>query len=167
MQKPNRIVWMLDETLIKSSPSHWPKIRQQTTNIVQKFGNPDMDHFLADPEPLIKKLGEKLAGKTFSCVIDLSGWMGEVLSPVINSPVITTEFSVSRIREASDPSLPTSGYISSLSRDKRVRLKFNLNRSKTLILDDTSFSGNTSLLTIKELGLNPETTTNGFLISNS
>lgn len=166
MSNPKRIIWMLDDTLIKSAPSHWSIIRQKTSDLFQRFGNPDMDHKIADPEPLLINLASQLAGKRFSCIIDLSGWMSDTLNSVVNTNQIIKEFRLSRIREASSPSLPTSGHIASLTESERTRLSIQADLSKPLILDDTSFSGNTSLITMKLLNIDPEKTTHGFLSLN-
>lgn len=166
MTDPKRIIWMLDDTLIKSAPNQWPSIRQKTFNIFQQFGNPNMEHVIADPEPLLNNLATQLAGREFSCIIDLSGWMSDTLSSVIKTNQIIKEFRLSRIREASSPSLPTSGHIVSLTESECNRLSIQADLSRPLILDDTSFSGNTSLITMKLLGINPETATHGFLTLN-
>ncbi len=167
MQQPKRIIWMLDETLVSTPKTSWEITRRLVSKTISSIGNPAMEHVIADPEQLVVNLGQKLAGKSFSCIIDLSGWMGKVLKPIIKSPLITTDFSISRIREASHPSLPTSGHVTSLAREEKISLSLSLDTSKPLILDDTSFSGNTSQLTMQELNLDPEKTTHAFLITNS
>lgn len=95
--------------------------------------------------------------------------MSSVLKSVAKIPT-WNDFSIGRIREATDISLPTSGHLISHNTEEIRETLEGQNLSNILALDDTSFSGNTSLIVeglIKQAF--PERRinfTHGFLILN-
>ncbi len=80
-------------------------------------------------------------------------------------------FSLSRIRQALGTDLPTSGHLLSHSCEEIQASLENIDTSHVLVLDDTSFSGSTSLLVEKvikkALPQRNISFTHGFLIANS
>jgi hypothetical protein len=120
---------------------------------------------------LEKKLTSLNQKQAFSLVIDLT--RGELTKrmPILNSIEQVNQFSISRIRQATDVDLPTTGHLLSHNLEEIRTLLFKQNLDNLLVLDDTSFSGSTSLL-VEELLRKalPEKNihfTHGFLILNT
>lgn len=84
--------------------------------------------------------------RPFTFVIDLSrGALSQRLTSIANVPTWKT-LSIGRIREANQIALPTSGHLLSHSVDEMRAVLEKADVSEVLVLDDTSFSGVTSLL---------------------
>lgn len=82
----------------------------------------------------------------FTLVIDLTrGKLSSALRAIKSIPT-WNNFSIGRIREATDINLPTSGHLISHNQDEIREALANQNLSNVLVLDDTSFSGSTSLI---------------------
>lgn len=73
------------------------------------------------------------------------GKLSVALKSVENIPTWNS-FSIGRIREATDISLPTSGHLISHNTAEIRETLEEQNLNNILVLDDTSFSGNTSLI---------------------
>ena len=87
--------------------------------------------------------------KEFTFAIDLTrGHLTESIS-MLNSLEQLNQFSISRIRQATDVDLPTTGHLLSHNIEEIRAFLVNQNLDNTLVLDDTSFSGSTSLLVEK------------------
>jgi len=103
-------------------------------------------------------------------VIDLT--RGKLVSRLksLNDTPQWSDFSMGRIREATSVDLPTSGHLISHNVSEIREILANSNLSNVLVLDDTSFSGSTSLIVEKMLRQAfPEKVmkfTHGFLILN-
>lgn len=79
-------------------------------------------------------------------VIDLTrGKLTSSLSSIAHVPQWNS-FSIGRVREATKVDLPTSGHILSHNIEEIRDQLIDLDTSRILVLDDTSFSGTTSLL---------------------
>jgi len=79
-------------------------------------------------------------------VIDLTrGKLASSLTSIAHIPQWNS-FSIGRVREATKVDLPTSGHILSHNTEEIRDQLIDLDTSRILVLDDTSFSGTTSLL---------------------
>lgn len=165
--KDTRIVWMLDESIANSRPSNWQKVKELETKLVSLVGKDCFRHEVIDPIACLQIVAEKLNGASFSCVIDLTGWLSPVLKELFPRTEIFTDFSMSRVRVVSSPKLETTGYVLSMSEDEINRAKNHLDITRPLIVDDTSFTGRTSIKTMDLWHINPENTTHAFLITNT
>lgn len=162
----NRIVWMSDELLATTNPKDWGTLMDQSKKLFDLVGNPDFEHEVVSPQTCIKPLANTLKKERFSVAIDLTGgWLSASLIDILKVPVIN-QLHLSRVREVSNPALPTSGHVLNCDRGILQQLKEGFDFSKPLILDDVSFSGSSTVLVMKLLGLNPKETTNGFLLTN-
>jgi hypothetical protein len=117
------------------------------------------------------KLGELDQKKPFTFVIDLTrGQLSKRIS-MLDSLDQLNELSISRVRQATDIDLPTTGHLLSHNVEEIRNLLIGQSLDHVLVLDDTSFSGSTSLLVEDLLGKAfPEKNinfTHGFLILNS
>lgn len=104
-------------------------------------------------------------------MVDLTrGKLSKRLQCISGTPV-WNNFSMGRIREATDINLPTSGHLISHNTEEIKDVLENQDLSTILVLDDTSFSGSTSLLFEDLLKRSfPERSmsfTHGFLILNT
>jgi hypothetical protein len=165
----NTIFWMTDELFAKSRATDWKTVADASEALISLIGNERFTHTIISPDTCIGPLGQSLAGKRFSAVIDLTdnGWLSQGLGSAIarETPVIT-DLHISRVREISDPRLPTSGHLVRTPREDIARIREQADLSNTLILDDVSFSGHSSELVMRLLGLTPRDTSHGFLITN-
>lgn len=163
----NKILWMADEVIAETHPKDWESMSQLSQELFNTIGNPTLNHEIVMPQTCIGELANQLFPHKFSVVIDLTGgWIGESLHPIMTSTPIVKNFHMSRVRDVSDPSLGTTGHFLSLSPTEISRLKSELDFSRPLILDDVSFSGLSSRVTMEQFNLNPKQTTHGFLILN-
>jgi hypothetical protein len=164
----NTIFWMTDELFARADSKDWQAIEEKSTQLIGLIGR-RIDHNIISPFG-IGPLARSLAGRSFSAVIDLTdnGWLSRGLGSALNRdvPVITTVH-ISRVREISDPGLPTSGHIIRTPREDIVKIAETVDLSKSLVLDDVSFSGKSSELVMRLLGLDPRETAHGFLITNT
>lgn len=165
----NTIFWMTDELFAKSRARDWQAVTEASKELISLIGNERFTHTIISPDTCIGPLGRSLAGHRFSAVIDLTdnGWLSQGLGNAIGrgTPIVT-ELHISRVREISDPTLPTSGHIIRTPIDNVVSLRQTIDFSQPLILDDVSFSGKSSELVMRILGLDPRQTSHGFLITN-
>lgn len=110
------------------------------------------------------------AEQPLSAIVDLTrGALGARLALSEALPTVA-DFSISRIRQADRPGLPTTGHLlSHNSEDLRDTFK-TIDTDHLLVLDDTSFSGTTSMIVEQQLRQAlPERAiqfTHGFLILN-
>lgn len=83
---------------------------------------------------------------------------------------VVTDFSIGRIRQAGEPGLPTTGHLLSHNTEELHEVLGDTETSHVLVLDDTAFSGTTSLIFEQLLRQAlPKRTirfTHGFLILN-
>lgn len=108
--------------------------------------------------------------KPFNFVIDLTG--GEILKHMKRLKGVPSwiDFSMSRVRQATDISLPTSGHLLSHNKEEMESILDGQNLENVLVFDDTSFSGSTSLIVedlIRNAGVSKSSFTHGFLILNT
>jgi hypothetical protein len=163
----NKILWMADEVIAETHPQDWERISRLSRELFSTIGANGFNHEVVLPQECIGKLAQELFPHKFSAVIDLTGgWLGESLRPIMRSTPLIKDFHLSRVRDISDPSLGTTGHVVSLSPPQILDLKKQFDFSRTLILDDVSFSGLSSRVTMEQFHLNPEQTTHGFLILN-
>ncbi len=163
----NTILWMADEIIAQTHPKDWEAMSQLSHELFSTIGNPNLKHEIVMPQACIGELAQQLLPHKFSVAIDLTGgWLGESLRPVMSATPIINDFHLSRVRDVSDPSLGTTGHLLSLSPNQISHLKKEFDFSRPLILDDVSFSGLSSKVTIEQFGLDPKKTVNGFLILN-
>lgn len=119
------------------------------------------------------KLQSTNTDRPFSGVIDLTrGHMIDQLQRLgfpADIPAVT-DVSIGRVRQADKPGLPTTGHHISHNREELANAIENIDTSHMLVLDDTAFSGTTSLLLEEQVrSARPERAisfTHGFLILN-
>jgi len=159
---------MSDELIATTRPNDWPQVVAGCKELFSLIGNSEFTHDVVSPQECIGPLAQKLQGERFSTIIDLTdnGWLSFSLNNLFPLTPVIRDLHISRVREVSNPELPTSGHIINLSPKQIDTLKRRFDFRKPLILDDVSFSGSSSELTMKLFGLNPERTTNAFLITN-
>lgn len=158
---------MLDESIAHSKPSEWPRVISLEQKLVDIIGSQKFDHILPNPiDGLIKIFGE-LQGRRFTTVLDLTGWLKPSLKDLFPSTPIVEGFNLSRVRITSSPNLETSGYTMTMNLNEVLEARKHLDLERTLVVDDTTFTGWTSLKTMEVWGLKPENTTHAFLIANT
>jgi len=162
-----KINWMMDETIAGASPKNWEEVRRIEHELVKIIGIPALEHELVDPVPCLKNLASQLEGQQFSCVIDLTGWLTPVMQELFPKTPVENQLSMSRVRVVSSPGLETTGHMISLSPPEIEKIKRETDLSHPLIVDDVSFSGWTSLQTMRLLGVEPYSATHAFLIANT
>lgn len=162
-----KIHWMLDESIGHSKPNRWKEVVEREMNLVNLIGNQDYKHVLPNPILGLEKIIKSIKAETFSCIIDLTGWLKPTLEGVFPFTPIIDDFSLSRVREVSTPSLNTSGYTITMSPYEIGIRKKEINLEKPLIVDDTTFTGWTNIKTMDLWGINPKNTTHAFLIANT
>lgn len=159
---------MSDELIATTRPRDWSKVVEKCKELFSIIGNSEFTHDVVSPQECIGPLSEKLQNEHFSTIIDLTdgGWLSASLRGLFFNTPIIKELHISRVRDVTSPELPTSGHLINLGPQKIDDIKRNFDLSKSLILDDVSFSGASSELTMKLFGLNPKESTNAFLITN-
>lgn len=165
-QKP-RIVWMMDETIAQTHPSDWKRVTDLEIELVKAIGNPEFNHQVVSPLECLPNMACRLRKGNFSCIFDLAGWLTPSLREMFPNTRIVDEFSMSRVRMVSSPTLETTGYVVSMTPEEIAVNSRSLDLSRPLIVDDVSFSGWTSRKTMEMWGLNPESTSHAFLIANT
>lgn len=161
-----RIIWMADESLGSSDPSLWSSVLELNKQLIDLVGKNEFEHVIIDPRVCWANLVRQIRGQSFTTIIDLSTMFGSALREIFPNATVVEDFHISRVRKIA-PGLPTAGHISSLSLEQIRNRKQLLNIGNTLIIDDTSFSGVSSEITMQLWGLNPEQTTHGFLLANT
>ncbi len=165
----NTIFWMTDELFARARSTDWNDIEQSCKALISLIGREDRGHRIISPDTCIGPLASSLAGTRFSAVIDLTdnGWLSQGLGRALCKDVpVVTNLHISRLREISDPTLPTSGHIIRTPKEDIANIREFVDVSKPLVLDDVSFSGKSSELVMRLLGLDPKETSHGFLITN-
>lgn len=166
MNKP-KIHWMLDESIAHSRPSEWERVISLEQKLVNMIGSANFEHILPNPIDGLSKISSGLQDQKFTTIIDLTGWLSPSLKGIFPSTPIIDTFSLSRVRVVSSPNLETSGYTITMNRDEIANCKKSFDTERTLVVDDTTFTGWTSLKTMELWGLEPNTTTHAFLIANT
>lgn len=139
----------------------WLQIQRYPTGFIEPTNN------ITKLEKEIMSLSEQEP----TLVIDLTrGKMASLLPSIAHIPHWNS-FSIGRVREATKVDLPTSGHVVSHNAEEIRNKLVNSDTSHILVLDDTSFSGTTSLLveSLLKQAL-PERDilfTHGFLIVNT
>ena len=160
-----RILWFQDGVKLKTPWSHWNKIDQLTNTLISKVGQPNFEHVVVDPAECMMDLRPKLVDQKFSCIIDLSGFIGKEVSKELSVPV-SDAVHLSRLRVITSPRLDGAGYLVSLKPREISETISTLDLSQPLILDDVSWSGRTIVEAIKLLRIDPSTVTAGLLAVN-
>jgi len=158
---------MLDESISHAKPSDWPRVILLEKHLVDLIGSKNFEHILPNPIDGLQKIARELHGESFSSIIDLTGWLSPAFRSIFPDTPIITAFSLSRVRVVSSPNLETSGYSVSISEEDIEAVRNRFDFGKTLILDDTTFTGWTSCKTMELWKLDPENTTHAFLIANT
>lgn len=163
----NRITWFADEIIATARPNQWQSIAEASQQLLRLIGNEEFAHEIILPQRCLPPLAEALQREKFSVIIDLTGgWLGESLKGVFPSTPIVKDFHISRVREVSNPELPTTGHVLNISRQETKALSRTLDMSAPLIIDDVSFSGFSSHVAMQHFGLQPEQTSHAFLVLN-
>lgn len=162
-----KIIWMADESLGNSDPQTWDTILTQQRELIALIGKEEFAHEVLDPRICWKNLVRQISGQEFTTIIDLSGMFGKALQILFPNSALIAEFHISRVRDISAEGLPTTGHVSSLSIDQLRHRKQQLDLSRVLIVDDTSFSGASSEIAMQFWGLTPEQTAHAFLLGNT
>lgn len=161
-----RILWFQDGVKLKASTSQWGQIDTLTQALVALAGNTVFDNAIVDPLPCAENLFKQTNMKDYSCIVDLSGFFGNVIRDTFSNVSVVSNFHLSRIRIVSSSRLDGSGFIVNLNSKEVTSLKNNIDFSKPLFLDDVSWSGRTIAEAIRTLGLDPKTATVGLLVAN-
>jgi|GEM_PF-1846021 len=163
----SRILWMADELIAQTHPNNWRRVLDASKELFSIIGNKELKHEVVVPQDCIGELASQLINRKFTTIIDLTGgWLSESLRGIFPSTPLITDFHLSRVRDVSDPELHTTGHIMSLNRTQIQNHTRQLDLSHALILDDVSFSGLSSDVTMRLFALSPEHITHGFLIVN-
>lgn len=157
----------MDETIAHSRPQDWQRAYEMEVEMINMIGKEEFEHVIVDPIPCLQNLGRQILERDIRTVIDLTGWLSPALRELLPDAAIVDDFSLSRVRVVSSPTLDTTGYCVSLRRDEILSRRAELDLSSTLIVDDTSFTGGTSQKAMDLWQLKPEDVTHGFLIANT
>ncbi len=164
-----RIVWMSDELIATTNPKDWSTLVSKSEELFRVIGNGNFKHEVVSPNQCIGSLAKQLVNQRFTSIIDLTSnsWLSDSLKEIFPSTPVLRDFHLSRVRQVTDPRLPTSGHIVSIPipQIRELHKKFDLSHS--LVGDDVSFSGSSSETTMRLLGLTPENTSHAFLITNT
>lgn len=166
MNTTKTVNWMLDEVMADVPPSKWEDLIDSENQLIKLIGNEGLEHDIVNPLPCLLNLADQLKGREFSCIVDLTGWMGGFLKAIFPNTEIISSFTLSRVRSVSAPMLRTTGFRVGLGKKELAELKNHGDFSQTLIVDDVGFSGWTSMKTMEMLGLNPVRTSHAILIAN-
>lgn len=124
---------MLDESIANTKPENWQDVISLESKMIGMIARNDFDHLIVDPIPCLKDLVKKLDGKSFTTIIDLTGWLTPAMRELFpNTPVIDN-FSLSRVRVVSSPKLEVTGYKISMSPEEIVSI-INKNPHEITIL---------------------------------
>lgn len=164
---PNRIVWMMDESIANSRPSNWQRVRELEAALISGIGNPNFKHEIVDPIPCLNEMARQLRQEQFSAIVDLTGWLRPAMQELFPAIRIEDRLSLSRVRVVSSQQLDTTGYKVGMSPAEIEEIGQTMDIRKPLIVDDASFSGWTSRKTMDLLGVDPNATTHAFLIANT
>jgi hypothetical protein len=162
-----RVVWMLDESIAHSHPKNWNRVWGLEVELVSLIGDDRFRHEIINPLDCLESVAKQIRDGHFSTVFDLTGWLSPALGELFPGTEIFSGFSMSRVRVVSSPRLETSGYVLSMSDSEIAEARKGLDLSHPLFVDDTSFSGKTSLKAMELWGVDPETATHAFLIANT
>jgi hypothetical protein len=162
-----KIHWMLDESIAHSRPTEWGRIISLEKELVNMIGNPNFEHVFPNPIEGLSVIFDQIQHQKYTTIMDLTGWLSPSLKCLFPSTPIINQFSLSRVRVVSSPNLETSGYTVSMNCNEIYQQKQQLDMDRTLIVDDTTFTGWTSLKTMEMWNLNPNSTTHAFLIANT
>ena len=159
---------MSDELIATTMPRDWSRVVIKCKELFSLIGNREFTHDVVSPQDCISPLAQRLQNKHFSTIIDLTdnGWLSASLHDLFPTTPVIKELHISRVREVSNPELPTSGHIVNLNPLQIGVIKREFDLNKPLIVDDVSFSGSSSELAMNLFGLDPKETANAFLITN-
>lgn len=161
-----RILWFQDEAKFKAPRSRWEDIDQFTHQLINEAGQPDFEHIVINPMTCANNLSPILDSKEFSCIIDLSGYIGKKIMEKFSAPLIDN-IHLSRLRRVSSPRLDGAGFLINSKPEEIENIISKTDLSDTLILDDVSWSGRTILEALKLFRLEPTRTTVGLLAINT
>lgn len=108
--------------------------------------------------------------QSFSLAIDLTDGNVSQLIQLDDSIETINDFHVSRVRDVTKPDLPTTGHLISHTVNELSELLESKDMSNVLLLDDTSFSGTTTMQVeklVRQIVGNGGRFTHGFLILNN
>lgn len=160
-----RILWFQDGVKLKIPWNHWNDIDRLTRTLISKVGQPDFEHVVVDPLECMNNLRPKLNDQKFSCIIDLSGFIGKKIVKEFSMPILDA-IHLSRLRVITSPKLDGAGHLVNLKPKEVSVATSSLDLSHPLILDDVSWSGRTIIEAIKLLKVGPTTVTAGLLTIN-
>lgn len=161
-----RLLWLQDGVKFTAPMSKWNRIDELTQNLITLAGNRDFDHTVIDPISCAEKLFKQIDMNDYSCTVDLSGFFGKVIKETFPNVSVVNNFHLSRVRTVSSPRLDGSGFLVSLGSREIANLNSTIDLSKPLFLDDVAWSGRTIAEAIKILGVHPELSTVGLLVTN-
>ncbi len=162
-----RILWFQDGVKFTTPIDMWARIDDLTQDLIRVAGNRDFDHVIIDPVSCAKELFRQINLNDFSCVVDLSGFLGKIPREAFPTLPVVDNFRLSGLRTVSSPRLDGSGFLVSLNNEQVKGLRDSVDLSKPLFLDDVAWSGRTISAAVKVLGVNPMSTTVGLLVSNN
>lgn len=169
------MLWMGEELEFELDPKSAVQALPLVKEFLESTGSEAYDHQVKTPsdnlESLIRGLRVEQETEPFSAVIDLTrGNIADRACGLFDNVPVIRDFSISRVRQATKPKFPTSGHIVSHTPEELRQALEEVDTTSVAVLDDTSFSGNTSLVVEKVVrGALPERQirfTHGFLILN-
>ncbi len=164
-QKLENIIWMGEELDFELNQVQAIQARELMGEFLVSAGGEGLNHIVTAPSDNLPVLRDKLqtahSDEGFSAVIDLTrGKLLHMLNGTLTGIPTWTDLSVSRVRQATKPKLPTSGHIVSHAPEDIKKELQQVDTSNVLVLDDTSFSGNTSLIVERRAKLLGDTALN-------
>lgn len=165
-----KVYWLLDEVFAKTHPGNWNEAVDLTNKLIALIGNNELEHQIINPlhsfKKAVSRLSETSAYRYVQTIVDISGWVGNGLKPLLPDAEFFTGLSLSRILDVSTPDFRRVGYVMNMTQEEIKKRAAGLDLSSVLIVDDTGITGKTSQLVMEALGVNPKDATHLFLFGN-
>lgn len=165
-----KVYWLLDEVFAKTHLGNWNEAVDLTNKLIALIGNNELKHQIINPlhsfKKAVSRLSETSTYRDVQTIVDISGWVGNGLKPLLPDAEFFTGLSLSRILDVSTPDFRRVGYVMNMTQEEVKKRTAGLDLSSVLIVDDTGITGKTSQLVMEALGINPRNTTHLFLCGN-
>lgn len=156
----------MDESIAACDPKDWASMKNLYGELIDLVGKKGFNHCIADPIPAFEQLAERMELRTYSAVIDLTGWASAFLAAKFPGSSIISDLGMTRVRDVSTPDLNTTGYLLKTPTKRMDEIR-GMALHDILIFDDTSISGGTGLKVVKELDICHANISHGYLIANT
>lgn len=161
-----KVHWLLDGVAAKTHPNNWVELQNLSSSLVEIIGKKELQHEIVDLRGSFQRLSAKLVGLPISTIIDVSHWIGYGLEPLFPGTEIVTDFSISRVIDASARDTKTAGFIINTPKDEVRKRGQGLDLSRVLIVDDATVSGRTNGVIMETWGLDPSSVIHASLMAN-